>query len=279
MKAWAASVAYVLVFAVHSTHGAIVSYHFSTTVVEVNPLAAGYPMSLNGLQVDDPVTGTLSYDTNSAIGLNPYGSPYNLATYYALASPSVSITAGSVTFDVWNGPISAFVWNDDVIHGPGTNDGLSYTNITTFNQAIFKIENTSLANGTFGSEALPGTGSLGPFVLDIGQKNSVWFRTDGLTFASINNHPGDFDSDGDVDGADFVAWQTHFPSPSGAILSDGDADGDGDVDGADFVVWQTNFPYSPPSPAMVPEPGSLMTCFVFISLLIACHNRTRRRRR
>ncbi|MCC7084374.1 MAG: hypothetical protein IT427_05140, partial [Pirellulales bacterium] len=40
--------------------------------------------------------------------------------------------------------------------------------------------------------------------------------------------PGDFNGNGEVDGADFVAWQTHFPKASGALLSDGDADGDGD---------------------------------------------------
>lgn len=69
--------------------------------------------------------------------------------------------------------------------------------------------------------------------------------------------PGDFDGDGDVDGADFVAWQTHFPTGSGAALADGDADGDGDVDGADFVVWQTNFPFIPgPGASAVPEPSS-----------------------
>jgi hypothetical protein len=72
-------------------------------------------------------------------------------------------------------------------------------------------------------------------------------------------HPGDFDGDGDVDGADFVAWQTNFPKASGATLAQGDADGDGDVDGADFVVWQTNFPYSPgPGAAPVPEPAAWM---------------------
>jgi hypothetical protein len=70
--------------------------------------------------------------------------------------------------------------------------------------------------------------------------------------------PGDFDSDGDVDGVDFVTWQNHFPTASGALLVDGDADGDGDVDGADFIVWQTNFPFSPaPGVAPVPEPASI----------------------
>jgi hypothetical protein len=76
---------------------------------------------------------------------------------------------------------------------------------------------------------------------------------------AIPAHPGDFDGDGDVDGADFVAWQTNFPKPSGAILAEGDADGDGDVDGADFVVWQTNFPFTPgPGAAPVPEPGAIV---------------------
>jgi hypothetical protein len=73
------------------------------------------------------------------------------------------------------------------------------------------------------------------------------------------SHPGDFDSDGDVDGADFVAWQTNFPTATGATLAQGDADADGDVDGADFVVWQTNFPFTPgPGNAPVPEPASWM---------------------
>jgi hypothetical protein len=76
--------------------------------------------------------------------------------------------------------------------------------------------------------------------------------------ASATPHPGDFDSDGDVDGADFVAWQTNFPTAMGATLAQGDADGDGDVDGADFVVWQTNFPFTPgPGASPVPEPTAL----------------------
>src|SRR5262249_17388000 len=58
-------------------------------------------------------------------------------------------------------------------------------------------------------------------------------------------HPGDFDLDGDVDGADFVIWQTHFPESEDGGWIEGDGDGDGDVDGADFVIWQTNFPYFP----------------------------------
>jgi hypothetical protein len=83
-------------------------------------------------------------------------------------------------------------------------------------------------------------------------------------------HAGDFDSDGDVDGADFVAWQTHFPTASGATRADGDADGDGDVDGADFVVWQTNFPVTPgPGASPVPEPaGVALACLAGVGCFL-----------
>jgi hypothetical protein len=81
-------------------------------------------------------------------------------------------------------------------------------------------------------------------------------------------HAGDFDLDGDVDGADFVAWQQHFPTSTGATLADGDADGDGDVDGADFVVWQQNFPFSPaPGASPVPEPNALLLGALAIPVL------------
>jgi hypothetical protein len=86
-------------------------------------------------------------------------------------------------------------------------------------------------------------------------------------------HPGDFDGDGDVDGADFVAWQTNFPTQGGAAPEDGDADGDGDVDGADFVVWQTNFPFTPgPGTTPVPEPSAVI---LIIAAAAAVASKTR----
>jgi hypothetical protein len=90
--------------------------------------------------------------------------------------------------------------------------------------------------------------------------------------------PGDFDGDADVDGADFVAWQTNFPKPTGAIRSEGDADNDGDVDGADFVVWQTNFPFTPaPGATPIPEPFSMsLTVIAFGTLFGArCRKKSR----
>jgi hypothetical protein len=63
----------------------------------------------------------------------------------------------------------------------------------------------------------------------------------GSLDALLPPNSGDFDQDGDIDGADFVAWQTHFPLASGATSAMGDADGDGDVDGGDLAIWQSQF--------------------------------------
>jgi hypothetical protein len=94
---------------------------------------------------------------------------------------------------------------------------------------------------------------------------------DNLTITNLTPpaHAGDFDADGDVDGADFVAWQTNFPKASDATLAQGDADGDGDVDGADFVVWQTNFPFTPaPGASAVPEPAAAILLASAATMLI-----------
>ena len=81
--------------------------------------------------------------------------------------------------------------------------------------------------------------------------------------------PGDFDMDGDVDGADFVAWQTNFPKSEGAERMTGDADSDGDVDGADFVIWQTHFPTTPvPSTATVPEPPGIALVGFSVAIVV-----------
>lgn len=91
--------------------------------------------------------------------------------------------------------------------------------------------------------------------------------SDDLVFMvqTVNPQPGDFDADGDVDGADFVAWQTHFPQSINGTLAVGDADKDFDVDGADFVIWQTHFPYTP-GPGVVPVPEPMASSFVGLGI-------------
>ncbi len=77
--------------------------------------------------------------------------------------------------------------------------------------------------------------------------------------------PGDYNSDGDVDEADYDVWRATFGhTPRGGPLP---ADGNGNsvVDAADYVLWRKNFSTSPSSGAAVPEPATLI--FAAVTLL------------
>ncbi len=50
---------------------------------------------------------------------------------------------------------------------------------------------------------------------------------------------GDFDQDGDTDGADFLAWQRNLGMTSGAEMAQGDGNSDGAVDSADMQLWKS----------------------------------------
>jgi hypothetical protein len=63
----------------------------------------------------------------------------------------------------------------------------------------------------------------------------------------------DFNDDGDVDGADFLAWQRGVGLVEGATRGDGDANGDGAVDAADLAVWSGEVETTPEL-SSVPEP-------------------------
>ncbi len=87
--------------------------------------------------------------------------------------------------------------------------------------------------------------------------------------------PGDFNGDGAVDGADFLAWQRHVGLTSGATRAQGDANADGRVDAADLALWKSNFDpataaaalATPPSP--VPEPSAWALAGPALALLLA----------
>jgi hypothetical protein len=82
--------------------------------------------------------------------------------------------------------------------------------------------------------------------------------------------PGDYTADGEVDDADFDAWQRAFGSNN--TLADGNKDGL--VDAADYVVWRKNFGASvhnmPGSGSdLVPEPGTAVSTAVLLVLAFA----------
>lgn len=104
--------------------------------------------------------------------------------------------------------------------------------------------------------------------LDGGVGDLLKFNT-GHQFVGIEF--ADFDTDGDVDGADFLAWQRGFGTTSGASLADGDTNWDGKVNADDLTIWQAQFDSHASSTlaAAVPEPstaGLLILAMVGTSL-------------
>ncbi len=100
-----------------------------------------------------------------------------------------------------------------------------------------------------GSPAIDAGSSIEPF----DQRGAPFLRDDGngvdVGAYELQNDPADFDIDGDVDGADFLAWQRGFGTiVPNATKTDGDADNDTDVDADDLNIWESQFGTAAPAP-------------------------------
>jgi len=103
---------------------------------------------------------------------------------------------------------------------------------------------------------------------DVAQDFGIAWRTETL----FDVPSADFDGDGDVDGADFFAWQRGFGTLLGATRANGDANGDGAVDAEDLLIFNSGFGVPPPElgglAASVPEPGAWMLAAIGTLLAI-----------
>jgi autotransporter-associated beta strand protein len=180
------------------------------------------PSIAQTLKGDGDVTGSVVFNPGSSLAVDYNGSQIDSLT----VSGSLDITNATVDFNNLGSPLTA-----------GAHVFATYG---------------SLVGGMFaGTVDLPGG-----FTID-------YDYLGGNQIALVGGPiPGDFNSDGNVDGTDFGIWQMNFPTSSGAMLGTGDGDGDGDVDGADFVVWQTNFPFMSAAASSVPEPATWMLALV-----------------
>jgi autotransporter-associated beta strand protein len=218
------------------------------------------------LVVNSMYSGIGAFTVNSAATLAGNGSISTAVTVNAggVLAPGTSIgtlTVGSADID---GKLQI-----EYDGAASTIDRLAVTGTLDIANATLDFDKIGAAALTGGPHVFATYGSLVgtsfSSVLELPAGYSINYNYLGANQIALigGSHPGDFDSDGDVDGADFVAWQTNFPTATGATLAQGDADGDGDVDGADFVVWQTNFPFTPaPGTSPVPEPQAIVLVFL-----------------
>jgi endonuclease I len=113
---------------------------------------------------------------------------------------------------------------------------------------------------SFSDENLPGASSLGSMTLTL---SGVVAET------AVEN--GDFNGDGAVDGADFLAWQRGVGGE--ASLATGDANDDGVVDGLDLEIWSNQFGGTSGVNA-VPEPAPPSLVAIALAGMLLVKRRT-----
>ena len=195
----------------------------------------GHVISTGTLVFDSLVSGVgdFSGDVTFNGGVSPGHSP-----------ASIDLD-GDVTFGASNslhielGGTQAGGQHDQLqIAGAATLDGtLSVTLINGFTPAagdLFDVVTSGGVSGTFSGTSLP--------ALAEGLEWSIEYSTGGVTLAVIESGlAADFDTDGDVDGYDVLAWQRGLGISTGATKQDGDADNDSDVDANDLGAWTEQF--------------------------------------
>lgn len=113
----------------------------------------------------------------------------------------------------------------------------------------------------FSDENLPGATSLGTMSLTLS----------GVVSAAPAEN-ADFNDDGLVDGADFLAWQRGYGGT--ASLEAGDANSDGVVDGNDLAIWQEQYGSGATPVTAVPEPAAWLLATLAAMTLSACRSRS-----
>ena len=187
-------------------------------------------------------------------------------TYAIDEGPAMSLftstvdEAGSATYTLADG--DDFTLNDPLVI---TDNGGTPTELSNLFQTL--------------TSSIAGTGStLTIELVAAADGGSEAFAFDNIMIEGVTIVAGDdadFDQDGDIDGADFLAWQRGFGN--GTTFAEGDANGDGAVDAEDLSIWHSQFSSSALAAqqgfSVVPEPSAC--CILALGSLLFVSMRTR----
>lgn len=196
----------------------------------------------------------------------------NESPYFSASIDGYTITSASGKLLTANG-----AWNSLQDQGMGGWDQAD--NASALRLTEFKTSGSTLLSGggTVLNLGVPVSLTAGALALnDFGfqYKLTNGEVIDGVvrfgTIPTFNPSAGDYNNDGKIDGADFLAWQRGFGS-SVTPGSGADGSGNGVVDAADLTIWKSGFGSATATvgsaTAAVPEPATVYTLLIAMACL------------
>jgi hypothetical protein len=229
-----------------------------------------------GAAADPFLTASLSFGTagknaNTVVNTDLYGLARRDATPGVLAS------------DYYLGDLDetdATLLQDDILT-PESDTNTIYTTDETGSAALHSYLNAQYDGGTGAGLYIYLRLSVDDPMTNVTGYNAYTANDDVvenrplITYTtSVALENADFDDDGDVDGADFLAWQVNLGTAVGASREQGDANGDGAVDDSDLNVWTTQFGAGAAlAPQATPEPSALALALLAAAACRVCGRR------
>lgn len=212
----------------------------------------------------DGALDVVLYDRSSSSGEQSFG-----LAWYSLTDRQVSVVAAPATIDEEGNASVVFTFTR-----AGVTDGELTVPFTVGGDALYGVDYAVSGAASFNATAgaitfAAGVTSVEVTLTPIDDAVKELHEQARLTIPPLAGYSignaiatatirtaelaGDYNSDGTVDGADFLAWQRRFGQTAEPVGSAADGNLDGETDGEDLAVWTENFGQTviPPAPPEV----------------------------